>query len=45
LATIADAASIAEVVEWVLDRNLEQVAQFLGGKQATFESLLGQAMK
>jgi aspartyl-tRNA(Asn)/glutamyl-tRNA(Gln) amidotransferase subunit B len=45
LTTIADTVSIAQVVERVLDGNPEQVAQFLGGKQTTFEWLLGQVMK
>lgn len=45
LTTIADPASISQVVDRVLAENPEPVAQFLGGKATTFEWLLGQVMK
>jgi aspartyl-tRNA(Asn)/glutamyl-tRNA(Gln) amidotransferase subunit B len=45
LSTIVDSASIEQVVSRVLAENPQQVAQFLSGKQTTFEWLLGQVMK
>jgi aspartyl-tRNA(Asn)/glutamyl-tRNA(Gln) amidotransferase subunit B len=45
LAQISDADELAAIVERVLDENLEQVAEYLGGKEPLFKWLLGQVMK
>jgi aspartyl-tRNA(Asn)/glutamyl-tRNA(Gln) amidotransferase subunit B len=45
LGQIGDEAALARVVADVLARHPDAVAQFRGGKQATFGFLVGQAMK
>jgi aspartyl-tRNA(Asn)/glutamyl-tRNA(Gln) amidotransferase subunit B len=45
LGQIGDEAAVAAVVAEVLARHPDAVAQFRGGKQATFGFLVGQAMK
>jgi len=45
LAQIDDEAAIVRLIAEVLDANPDAVAQFRGGKQATFGFLVGQVMK
>jgi aspartyl-tRNA(Asn)/glutamyl-tRNA(Gln) amidotransferase subunit B len=45
LQQISDSGEIAKIVERVLEANPQQVADYRGGKQKAFNSLVGQVMK
>jgi aspartyl-tRNA(Asn)/glutamyl-tRNA(Gln) amidotransferase subunit B len=44
-ARIADEGALAKIVADVLEKNPTQVSQYLGGKEAVFQWLLGQVMR
>jgi aspartyl-tRNA(Asn)/glutamyl-tRNA(Gln) amidotransferase subunit B len=45
LAAISDTSELSRIVNEVLDKNPTQVSQYLGGKEAVFQWLVGQVMR